>query len=519
MPVGYVYDTCGQTVMDPDEEVLMAVRNVFESFKASGSAYGAVSYFAQKALRFPKRAYGGAWDGKLVWGPLIHSRVVGILNNPCYAGAYVYGRYRDQKKVSPEGLFVHHIVCLPKDKWEVFIPDHHPGYISWEMYELNQKQLQDNRTNLQRSGPAREGIALLQGLLICGKCGRRMTVRYTGNGGISPVYECKGRWRDGQEATCTTVPAPPLDKAVSMRLMEVMQPAELELAIEVMDKLLKEEDDTDKGWKLAIERAKYEAERAQRQYQLVEPENRLVARSLESRWNEKLAELSRIEKEYKEFRLKESWRPTEKDKSMILALAKDLPRIWDAPTTTAKEKKRILRLVIEDVTVFAKARVAEVRLGIRWKSNLSEQIHTTKPLPNQIARKHTAETVELVRKLSAAMTDRKVAAHLNESGHRTPEGREFSIDSIKWIRYKHNIKGLYRMRKGLTVKEVAEKFGVSPSIVYYWIEREIIEAKKVVPGWPWDIQLDKHKEEELLKRVSKSKHLSKSQNSVGRCAV
>lgn len=519
LPVGYVYDTCGQTVMDPDEEVQMALRNVFNSFKASGSAYGVVSYFAQKALRFPKRAYGGVWDGKLVWGPLTHSRVVGILHNPCYAGAYVYGRYRDQKKVSPEGLFVHHIVRLPKDKWEVFIPDHHPGYISWEMYELNQKRLQQNRTNLKRSGPAREGIALLQGLLICGKCGRRMTVRYTGSGGIAPVYECKGRWRDGQKATCTTVPAPSMDKAVSTRLMEVMQPAELELAIEVMDKLLKEEDDTDKGWKLAIERAQYEAERAQRQYQLVEPENRLVARSLESRWNEKLAELAKTQKEYKEYRLKQSWRPTEQDKATILALAKDLPRIWDAPTTTAKEKKRILRVVIEDVTVFAKAREAEVRLGIRWKNNLSEEIHTTKPLPNQIARKHTTETVELVRKLSATMTDRKVTTHLNESGLRTPEGRKFSIDSIKWIRYKHNIQGLYWMRKGLSVKEVAEKFNVSPSVVYYWIERGTIEAKKVAPGWPWDIQLEKHKEEELLKRVSNSKHLLKSQNSLGRCAV
>ena len=519
LPVGYIYDADGQTVMDPDEEVQMAVRNVFKCFKASGSAYGVVRYFAQNSLRFPKRAYGGAWAGKLVWGLLAHSRVLGILYNPCYAGAYVYGRYRDQKQVNPEGLFVHHTIRLPKEQWEVFIPDHHPGYISWKMYEVNHKQLQNNRTNLERSGPAREGIALLQGLLLCGKCGRRMTVRYTGNGGIVPVYECKGRWEYGQKATCTIVPAPAIDKAVSTRLMEIMQPAELELAIEVMDKLLKEADDLDKGWKLSIERAQYEAERAQHQYQLVEPENRLVARSLESGWNEKLVELSRIKKEYKQYRLRQSWRPAEQDKSMILALAKELPRIWDAPTTTAKEKKRILRVVIEDVTVFAEARQPDVRLGLRWRNNCSEQIHTTKPLPGAIARKHTKKTVELVQKLSTTMTDEQIAAHLNESGLSTPEGRVFTVDSIKWIRYSHNIQGLYTQCKGLPVKEVAEKFNVTPGVVYYWIERGIVDAKKVAPGWPWDIQMDEHKEAELLKRVSKSKHLSKFKNSLERCAV
>lgn len=508
LPVGYIYDIDGQIILDPDEEVQVAIRNVFKAFQTSGSAYGVVHFFAKNNLRFPKRAYGGNWAGKLIWGTLTHSRVLGILYNPSYAGAYVYGRYHDQKRVDSNGLFIHHTVCLPKDQWEVFIPDHHPGYITWERYEKNLKQLQNNRTNLERSGPAREGMALLQGLVLCGKCGRRMTVRYTGNGGIYPIYECKGRWEYGNKATCTTVPAMIIDQAITNRLMQVIQPAELDLAIEVMDKLLKGEDDANKGWKLQLERAKYEAERAERQYQQVEPENRLVARSLESRWNEKLTELARIQEEYAQYQSRQSWRPTEQDKAEILALAKELPRIWSADTTKAKDRKRILRMLIEDVTVFAEARQEKIKLGLRWRNQCHEEIYALKPLPIASFRKHSIQTVELVRALSDTMTDNQIADHLNESGFRTSEGRLFTVDSIKWIRYSHKIQGFSTKQKGLSVKEVAMKLNVSPGVVYYWINHGILDAKKTAPGWPWDIQLDEQTEEELRDRIQKSGHLA-----------
>lgn len=511
LPVGYTYDIDNQIVPDPDEEVQVAVRNIFQTFQASGSAYGVVQFFAQNSLRFPKRAYGGTWAGKLIWGTLTHSRVLGILYNPSYAGAYVYGRYRDQKKVDQQGLFIHHTVRLPKDQWEVLIPDHHPGYITWENYEENLKKLQNNRTNLERSGPAREGAALLQGLVLCGKCGRRMSVRYTGNGGIAPQYECKGRWEYGTRATCTTVPAMIIDKAISTRLMQAIQPAELDLSIQVMDRLLKDDDNVDKGWKLSLERAKYEAERAECQYQQVEPENRLVARNLESRWNDKLKELARIQDEYSEYSSRQSWRPTEQDKSQILALSKELPRIWNAATTTAKDRKRILRMLIEDVTIFAEAKHPDIRLGLRWRNQSHEEIYALKPLPNAMVRKHTPQTVNLIRKLSVTMTDSQIAEHFNESNLHTPEGKLFTVDSIKWIRYSHNIQGISKYRKGLSVKEVANRFNVEPGVVYYWINHSILDAKKVAPGWPWDIYLDEQKESELRERVQKSGHLAKNE--------
>lgn len=406
-------------------------------------------------------------------------------------------------------MFIHHIVRLPKDQWEVFIPDHHPGYISWETYQENLKQLQNNRTNLELSGPAREGIALLQGLMICGKCGRRMTVRYTGNGGIAPTYECKGKWEHGSRATCTTVPSPKIDRAVTGRLMQVMQPANLDLALEVMDRLLQEEDEADKGWKFALERARYEVERAERQYQQVEPENRLVARSLETLWDKKLAELARLEDEYVQYRSRQSWRPTEQDKAEILALAKELPRIWDAATTTAKERKRIIRMLIEDVTIFAEPRQPEIRLGLRWRNQCHEDIYTTKPLPKATVRKHTQQTAELIRQLSCTLTDSQIVEYLNTTGQRTPEGRQFTVDSIKWIRYLNHIPALSMREKGLSVKEVAKRFNVGIHTVYYWIERGVLDAKKAAPGWPWDIQIDEQKDKELREWVQNSGHLAR----------
>lgn len=509
LPVGYAYDADGRTVLDPDEEVQTAVHNVFNAFKASGSAYGVVQFFARNGLRFPKRAYGGAWAGRLVWGTLTHSRVVGILHNPGYTGAYIFGRYHDQKKVNPQGLFIHHIVRLPRDQWEVFIPDHHFGYITWETYEANIKQLQNNRTNLERSGPAREGTALLQGLVLCGKCGRRMSVRYTDHGGIVPVYECKGRWEHGTRATCTRVPATNIDLAVATRLIQAMQPADLELALKVMDKLLKEEDDADRGWKLTLERAKYEVERAEHQYQQVEPENRLVARSLETRWNEKLVELGRLQEEYGQYRARRSWQPTQQDKAEILALAKELPRIWNAATTTAKDRKRILRMLIEDVTIFAEARQPDIRLGLRWRNQCHEEIHATKPIPNAIARKHTQGTVDLVRELSCTMTDNQIVEYFKSTGRHTPEGRLFSVDSIKWIRYLNHIPAFARRHDGLSVKEVAQRFNVGPDTVYYWIDRGVVDAKKAAPGLSWDIQIDEQKDKELREWVQDSWHLAR----------
>src|SRR6201984_2115745 len=238
LPVGLVFD--GENiVLDPDQEVQGAVRAVFELFEQESSAYGVVQRFQERGLRFPRRQYGGAWDGKLIWGRLTHSRVLGILANPSYAGTYVFGRYQSCKQIGPTGEIQTQSRLMPQDEWRVVIHDHHPGYITWDQFLTNRQRLAANRTNLEvLAGPVREGLCLLQGVLLCGTCGRRLGVRYTGNGGIYAIYECIWRHCEalGRHA-CLPVPATPIDQAVATRLVTAVTPATIGLALEALNSL------------------------------------------------------------------------------------------------------------------------------------------------------------------------------------------------------------------------------------------------------------------------------------------
>jgi DNA invertase Pin-like site-specific DNA recombinase len=516
LPVGYCFDSDGSTSLDPDEAVQTAVRHVFSAFQASGSAYGVGKFFATNGLQFPKRAYGGVWAGKLIWGTLTHSRVLSILDNPAYAGAYCFGRYKYRKRLDNQGGFKSHMVRLPRDQWEVLIHDHHLGYISWTQYEENLLQLQRNRTNSEVSGAAREGNTLLQGLLICGKCGRHMSVRYTGNGGIQPRYECKQRWELGKACTCSSIRAEPLDQAVAKRIMELLQPAELELALLSIDKLIGEDHTANKSWQLALEQSQFEVERAYRQYDLSEPENRLVVRTLEAKWNEKLLAMGQLKEEYEQYKTKRAWSPTDEDRHMILRLAEDIPRIWNASTTIMKDRKRLVRLLVEDVTVTCQPLDPDVSLGIRWRSRHSEIIHTKKSLPPSVTRKHVPETVELVRELSITMSSAEIADHFNKNGYRTPEGRTFTESSIAWLRYRYKIPGLVKQSNELTVKDVASKFNVNPGVVYYWLETGKIQGKRLGPGRPYRIIIDETTEKELSIYTDSSTKIIKARVSKAR---
>ncbi|NSI90207.1 recombinase family protein [[Clostridium] scindens] len=492
LPVGYIYGHDGKTIMDPDEEVRHAISTLFQVFRTSGSAYGVVRYFAENNLSFPKRAYGGAWDGKLTWGTLTHSRVLGVIHNPAYAGAYVYGRYRDHKTIDADGHFEHHPVRLPdKEDWKAFLPGHHQAYISWEEFEDNQKRLDANRTNTERCGHAREGGALLTGVLVCGKCGRRMTVRYTGTGGIRPLYECIGRWEHGNKATCSSVPAEALDHAVSEKILAIMKPSELEISLKVMRSIHDANRLSEKQWLLSIERAQYEADRAERQFMLADPENRLVVRSLESNWNQKFKELEKAKQDYATHNSQKAWVPSEKEEQDILDLAHKIPEIWNASTSTPKEKKRIIRILIDDITVLAEKRDPDFSIGIRFRRGKCEQLSLKKSIPYSDRRKHTDSTVSRIQVLAAAMSDSEIAEQLNQDGWTTPEGKAFTYAGVRWLRCKHGISSPYqRNRMGISVAEASTLLGISTGKVYYGISTGKIPARKQHPGWPWEILID-----------------------------
>ena len=289
LPVGFAYDDENHVVMDPDAEVRGAIALAFRVFLETGSAYAVVQRFAKRSLRFPKRSYGGAWDGTLVWGNLTHCRVLGLLKNPCYAGTYTYGRYQYRRQITAQGEVSKHTQRVAMSEWRVNIPAHHEGYITWEEFLANQDRLAKNRTNAGApilNGPAREGLALLQGLMLCGTCGRALTVRYTGNGGLYPIYLCSGQRPDaGATRDCMNLRCDLLDAAVATQALQALKPAELELAIATLRELEMRDQSVLRQWQMRLERAQYEAALAERRYQEVDPSQRLVASTLEHRWN------------------------------------------------------------------------------------------------------------------------------------------------------------------------------------------------------------------------------------------
>ena len=517
LPVGLCYDDANAIVLDPDAEVRGAVELLLATFRETGSAYAVAHEFASRGLRFPKRAYGGIWDGQLIWGHLTDARVLSVLKNPAYAGVYAFGRYRCVKKVLANGEVRSRIQSMPRPLWLVEIQNHHPGYLSFDEYLHNLDVLQRNRTNGEDtllSGPAREGLALLQGLLVCGVCGRRLTVRYKGNGGIYPVYECNWRKRAGRSRkSCMTIQCGLVDQALSRRVVEVVNSDQIHIALDVLHELEQRDEGLTGQWRMRLQRADYEAQLAQRRYEQVDPANRLVAASLEQRWNEALSRLEEIRQEFADFQRSHGLAVTAEQRAEILALAKDFPRLWNASTTPAKDKKRMLRLLVKDITVERLTEPRQVLLHVRWQGGACEDLAVDLPLPIADRLRYRGEIVEQVRRLAAEKTDAEIAEALNQQGCRSAKGKPFTQSRIAWIRYKHRIPAPELKRpEERTVAQVAEKFDVSPGVVYYWIERGMLSARRRNRGSALWITLDPDTERRLRQWAEESTRIQNSRN-------
>ncbi len=510
LPVGYVFDEANQIVKDPDEQVRGAIGLVFTAFLETGSAYGVVQRFAEDNLSFPKRSYGGVWAGKLQWGRLTDSRVLEILKNPSYAGIYAFGRYRCVKEILEDGEIRSSIARMPRDEWLVEIRDHHEGYASFEQYLKNLDAIERNRTNPTEavlSGPAREGLAMLQGLLICGYCGRRLTPRYRGNGGLYPIYECNWRKREGLSKTsCMSVQCGYLDRSVEERIWEVVNEEQLNLALDAYDILRQREQQINTQWKLRLQRAEYEAQLAQKRYEQVDPENRLVASTLEQRWNDALIELEDVQNQIADLQRKENV-VTSHEREEVLKLAQDLPRLWKSDATSTKDKKRILQLLIQDITV-EKPEKGRVVLHVRWQGGQCEDLDVGLPRPAADRWRHSDALVRRVRELARNLSDEEIAAKLNAEGLQSNKGNSFTRSSVSWIRHKHEIPPVDKKKpEEQTVKEVSEQFGVSPGVVYYWIANKIITARRLNHGSPYWITINPQKKRDLEQWVRESKRI------------
>jgi DNA invertase Pin-like site-specific DNA recombinase len=462
-PLGFVCDErTHRLALDPDEQVQGAVRLLFETFRRVGSAEQVVRHFARAGLHWPCRLRGRR-AGELVFGTLDHSRVLSILHNPRYTGAFAYGRTR-QRKVTVGGQTRYR--RLPRAEWTVFLPNAHPGYITWEEFEANQATLLANAhshgTDRRRS-PAREGAALLQGLVICGRCGDRMTVRYaTVRGHPVPQYTCQRRGIARAERICQHIPGTGLDAAVADIVLAAVTPAALDVALEVFDELRARRAEVDRLRRAQVERAREEAELAQRQFMLVRPEHRLVADSLERQWNEKLARLAEAEEAYRGATKTDGPDLTTGDRERIHALAADLPRVWHDARTPMRERKRMLRLLIEDVTLL---RDRAIQLRIRWKGGATTSLE--RPLPRRAPdlRRTPAAIVEMIRALATDQTDRQIADTLTARGLRSGTGRSFSRLVVRSLREAYGVPSLaeHLRRAGwLTALEIAARLGVHP---------------------------------------------------------
>jgi excisionase family DNA binding protein len=500
LPVGHVHDEAGDIVIDPDDEVRAAIRDVFTAFAVCGSAYGVVAAFAGR--RFPLRAYGGAWAGQLRWGKLTHARVIGVLKNPCYAGAYVHGRYASRRSVEPDGTVRTTLAEQPRAEWPVLIRDHHEGYITWADYLANEARLAGNRTNAG-ARPPREGCALCQGIIACGSCGKPMRTNY--HTGQRPSYECSSRADRLTTPTCRSVAATTIDDAVAGVLLAALTPDQVALALSAADEVTDRHQRVSRAAELAVERARYDADRAERAFCAVEPENRLVARSLEARWESRLTALAEAEQALEAATDSLPPLPSRAD---LEKLAADLPGLWHAPATGNKDRKRLLRTLIADVTLLPEPDQAKVRIGIRWHTGATDELRVSRAVHPGTARRSPSPAVEMVRRLGPVTPTAELAEQMNAAGMVTGNGRPFDAKAVQWIRHAYNIPAPAPHHDGeISVDEAAGRLGCSAGVVYYWIKAGQLDARRG-PGNRLCIPWNDRTEAACRERIAASGHLN-----------
>lgn len=468
LPVGFEYGPDKKVRLHPDRQVQESLRLFFEMFKRTGSATATVKLFREKGLSFPRCAQSKVNKGQILWGPLLTSQALRTLHNPRYAGAFFFGRTRHRHDANGRK----YSQKLPEEEWMSFIPDTHPGYISWEQFQENQKRLLENAQAYgadRRKSPVREGPALLQGIVLCGKCGKQMTVGYRQlKGELVPDYICQREGIEKRENPCQRIPGKHLETAIAKLLIDTVSPLSLEVAICVEEELRRRKDEVEGLRQKHVERLRYEADLARRRFMQVDPNNRLVADELESEWNEKLrAYKDGLEELQNNKKAQEQPLNSEK-RAKIMALAKDFPSLWNNPNTPNRERKRMVRLLIEDVTL---TRQDDITAQIRFKGGTKHIIKL--PLPVNIfeLRKTPAGLVDDIDRLLDHYTNQQIADILNQKGIRTVDGGLLNCKSIQYIQRAYGLVSRYeRLRKlGMkTIEEVSEELGVCAQTIRRW---------------------------------------------------
>ena len=476
LPVGLVYDEDQRVIQDPDKQTQQSLRHLFSTFVRTGSAWSTVQAFRREGIKFPRRGQAGA--GQTTWSELTHAVVLDTLHNPRYAGAFCFGRTRTW--TDPEGKW--HCQHLPREQWRFLKKDAHPGYLSWEDYEANQARLLANQQahgggERKAAGVVREGPALLQGLVLCGKCGRSMTLRYHQRGGkLTPDYVCAKTAVENAQQRCQSIPGGSVDQAVGKVLVESVTPLALEVALKVQEELQGRLEQADRLRQQQVQRAQYEADQARVRYMRVDPNNRLVADTLETQWNDKLRLLTQAKEEYEKKRQLDAQELSAEQKAQVLALACDFPRMWNDPNTPDRERKRMARLLLEDVTL---RREKEVLVQMRFKGGATRELRLPLPKPSWELKRTHSEVVREIDQLLGEHTATEVAQLLNQREWRSGQGCLFTqrmVDRLARDYHLANRDKRLRADGLLTSQEIGELIDSKPNLVNYWREQGLLKG-------------------------------------------
>jgi hypothetical protein len=439
--------------------------------------------------------------------PTYHA-IHGVLIHPCYAGAYTYGRTRFERYVDDQGNVRRRSRRLPRDEWAVLIRNHHPGFIDWETFEANRMRIDTNTRprphqvvesantlSVEQAGRAvREGAALLQGLAVCGHCGRRLRTHYRGRN-VRPGYHCPGKSIvEGRGQYCLNIGGCQIDAAVADAFLMALQPAGMEAALVAAERLEASHDAALDQWRLEVERRRYEASLAERRYHAVDPDNRLVARGLEAQWEQRLRELDHAEAEMERRRLQKPRGLSDTERQGLLALGRDVRSAWSAPTTTDRDRKELLRTLLEEVTIAVERAEYRGRLALRWRSGDITRLEVALPRSNPPTRRTDDTTIDIIRRLAVYHADGVIAGILNRQGRRTASGDRFTAGHVQGLRHHRGIpcrKTPCEAPDGepVSVRKAAEVLNLAPGTVLRWIEDGFIPAEQPTPGAPWQIRL------------------------------
>lgn len=493
LPVGFVWgEADGEVCFHPDEAVVTAIRGVFARFAETGSARRVWLWFRSEGLKFPLQMHA---HSEIRWVEASYTAIHQVLTNPVYAGAYVYGRTRQETILDASGARKKRIRYLPRSQWQVLIREHHSGFIDWPTYEANQQRLAQNTRPQPHTGggAVREGGALLQGLAKCGHCGRRLHTHYRGRNS-APGYHCAGKVLvQNRGVYCLNVGGVQIDDAIAQAFLAALEPAKLTAALAAAERLEVDREAALKQWRLAVERTSYEAQRAERRYRAVDPDNRLVARGLERQWEECLKALEAAKVDLAR---REAERPnviSQQERDRLLALGPDLVSVWNASTTTPRDRKELLRTLIEEVIIRVERDAFAAHLTLRWKGGALTDIDLALPRSRPATIRTDEDTIALLRRLAMHYPDAVIAGILNRQGRTTAYGHRFDRNRVGNLRHHWNIPSCQEIPQAdgdlMTIRQAALALGVAPSTIHRLLNDGIIAGEQLTPGAPWRIRL------------------------------